>query len=687
MSVNLSPLGGVAAQFFNNDGVPLAGGLIYTYAAGTNTPASTYTTGAGTIAHSNPIVLDSAGRIPTGEIWLTDGVAYKFVIKDVNLTLIGTYDNIVGINSNFVNYTSSQEIQTATAGQTVFTLTTMVYQPGTNSLTVFVDGVNQYGPGAQYAFVETSSTSVTFASGLHVGASVKFTTAVVNNIGGVDASQVTYDPPFSNSEVTNVEAKLAQFVTPEDFGAVGDGVADDTVAVQNAIDYCMTDPYNPKTLLLANKYYITASLEINDNLGPTVLRNNFFNIIGVGGGSGFYTDQSIIMFTASAFTGTQSVGRQIRWQNVTFEADDIATNVYVNDGSYIQIHLDNCQFTRVTFMNTSGVNTFSYWFTNCYIGDAPKTFFELIYTSANDVLFDGCYFNGTNGNAFPGIRLSLVQGFKCTNNTFESMDGTPIILRGSRSSEISGNYFEACGLIGATYYIDLNESGSAELSGVSISGNLLYMTSGQDADLAFYAINWDGVTAGSSNGNWCTGKLHKIVNAQPGYDLSINGDVQSTTGSSSGRAAIRPDRYFDLLAANNIVSTGNIANAYEQFIAQGNPALYSVLNTAVASTTGATIGAIVSKTVNLNGNAHAKVRFVTGPASWIKGEIWLETNPSDATNPAVATVPRLKVRENGSVQFVPLASAPSSPAEGDVYYNSTAHMLYCYDGTTWQALF
>jgi hypothetical protein len=225
MAVLLSPVGGVAAQFFNNDGVPLAGGLIYTYAAGTSTPAATYTTGAGIVAHSNPIVLDSAGRVPSGEIWLTDGVAYKFVIKDASMTLIGTYDNIVGINSNFVNYTASQEIQTATAGQTLFTLTTMQYQPGTNSLTVFVDGVNQYGPGAQYAFVETSATSVTFASGLHVGASVKFTTAVINNIGGVDASQVTYDPPFASSETTNVEAKLSEYLSVTDFIPPGTNTA------------------------------------------------------------------------------------------------------------------------------------------------------------------------------------------------------------------------------------------------------------------------------------------------------------------------------------------------------------------------------------------------------------------------------------------------------------------------------
>jgi hypothetical protein len=73
MSVNLSAFGGVGWQFFDNNGVPLAGGLIYTYAAGTTTPQATYTTSAGTIAHTNPIVLNSAGRVPGGEIWLAVG--------------------------------------------------------------------------------------------------------------------------------------------------------------------------------------------------------------------------------------------------------------------------------------------------------------------------------------------------------------------------------------------------------------------------------------------------------------------------------------------------------------------------------------------------------------------------------------------------------------------------------------
>jgi len=99
MAVSLSPVGGVAAQFFDNNGVILSGGKLFTYLAGTTTPAATYTTSSGGTAHTNPIILDSAGRVPSGEIWLTNAVSYKFVIKNSNDVLIATYDNVSGINS------------------------------------------------------------------------------------------------------------------------------------------------------------------------------------------------------------------------------------------------------------------------------------------------------------------------------------------------------------------------------------------------------------------------------------------------------------------------------------------------------------------------------------------------------------------------------------------------------------
>jgi hypothetical protein len=112
--VNLSALAGAGQQFFDNNGVPLTGGKLYSYEAGTSTPQTTYTSVNGATAHTNPIVLDSAGRVATGEIWVIAGKNYKFVLKTLTDTTIATWDNITGINgtgiatsADLVSYISS----------------------------------------------------------------------------------------------------------------------------------------------------------------------------------------------------------------------------------------------------------------------------------------------------------------------------------------------------------------------------------------------------------------------------------------------------------------------------------------------------------------------------------------------------------------------------------------------------
>jgi hypothetical protein len=137
MAVFLSPVGGVAAQFFTNTGSVLTGGKLYTYFAGTTTPQVSYTTSAGNVARTNPIVLDAAGRVPDGgEIWITSA-PYKFVLKDSNDVLIATYDNISGIGA------ASYQIQnfTGTGSQTVFTLSASSF--GEDYTFVYINGVYQ----------------------------------------------------------------------------------------------------------------------------------------------------------------------------------------------------------------------------------------------------------------------------------------------------------------------------------------------------------------------------------------------------------------------------------------------------------------------------------------------------------------------------------------------------------------
>jgi hypothetical protein len=79
----------------NNSGTIINNACIWTYTAGTTTPAATYTTSTGT-ANSNPIRSDSAGRFTA---YLAPGSSYKFVYESACVppahgTTLRTADNI-----------------------------------------------------------------------------------------------------------------------------------------------------------------------------------------------------------------------------------------------------------------------------------------------------------------------------------------------------------------------------------------------------------------------------------------------------------------------------------------------------------------------------------------------------------------------------------------------------------------
>jgi hypothetical protein len=153
MSVYLSPVGGAGAQFFDNNGNPLTGGKLFTYLAGTTTPQITYTSSTGATAHSNPIILDAAGRVPgSSEIWLVSSANYKFVLKTSDDVLLATWDNIPGVASG----SASIENFSGTGSQTVYFLTRAPLDE--NSTNVYINGVYQ-----QKNTYTVTATTLTFS--------------------------------------------------------------------------------------------------------------------------------------------------------------------------------------------------------------------------------------------------------------------------------------------------------------------------------------------------------------------------------------------------------------------------------------------------------------------------------------------------------------------------------------------
>lgn len=109
---------------FDDDGNIVPHGLLFTYAAGTSTKKNTYTDVLGAVANTNPIVLDDAGRVPSGLFLLPS--SYKFVLAPANDTdppanPIRTQDNIGAVpNTDVDNDVTGTAGETMTAGQCAY---------------------------------------------------------------------------------------------------------------------------------------------------------------------------------------------------------------------------------------------------------------------------------------------------------------------------------------------------------------------------------------------------------------------------------------------------------------------------------------------------------------------------------------------------------------------------------------
>lgn len=241
MAVVLSFLGGAGWQFFDDNGNPLSGGKIYTYAAGTTTPLTTYTSYTGLTPNANPIILDAAGRTPE-QIWATDGIFYKFVIQTSTDVQVRTWDHI----------------------------------------------------GSGFADSLANNTDPSLGDSL------------------IGFRQSNSQGNLVNAVGKTVHAKLQDIISVKDFGAVGNGVTDDTAAIQAALNAFRPTaiannglPNVSRTIYIPfGTYIITSPLSVYSG---TVL-------VGDGAASTLKADGSL---TTQIISLVPTINGQSRWVSIS----------------------------------------------------------------------------------------------------------------------------------------------------------------------------------------------------------------------------------------------------------------------------------------------------------------------------------------------------------------------------------
>lgn len=393
--VFLSPIGGAGAQFFDDNGVPLAGGLLYTYAAGTTSPSPSYIESTGTTLHTNPIVLDAGGRVPSGgEVWIPQGAYLKFVMTTPTGVTLATWDGISGVN----------------------------------------DPLSLIGAvSTQYAASNGSSLVGFIASG-------------------------TYPIPRT------VQDKLRDVVNVKDFGAVGDGVIDDTAAIQHAVDASLVVRIPAGNYRILGVIMLRAgSCIVGDGVEATTL---FRDAVGANGRG---------LFTSDSGSSTTSLsGITIQDLTVYGKSDTLGFSEFQH---LISLNgVDNATVERVKFRGFRG--------DGLYIGSGFGTGVERHNTNVKVI---GCVFDGINNmnrNALSCIDIDglLVIGCSFTNCTSSTMPGAIDLEPDNQSFHIIRN----ATIYGNTF---VNIGGNTGAVGVAIPAVVAEPTNIRIIGNAFTTVN------------------------------------------------------------------------------------------------------------------------------------------------------------------------------------------------------
>jgi hypothetical protein len=353
---------------------------------------------------------------------------------------------------------------------------------------------------------------VTFVSGLHVGAEVKFTTTQQQGAGAIDASQVSYTPAGTGAVTTNVQAKLRQTVSVKDFGAVGDGVVNDQPAIQAALNYAATIyglvffPHGEYRINSSINVYSTTAIQ-GEGIDSTVIR-----YYGTGG-------------TAIELTGTL-LNPRIKISLSDFSLYDQGTGI---NG----INMGYCYYSTLSHLRIYGftvglaiANCFNNQYNFIVSESNTQDGYNLSTTDANALNFISCQGvnNGRAGFYSEGGRSVLMSG--CT---WEANTQYGVWISGQNANRPLSHTLEGCYIEGnGLFEVYIDSQGSLIPAGVTI----------RDCYFEFIA-----------------GKAVQAIRVVDGYNVLIDGCTFDNQGgsytyslvmeSAGTKNAIRWGRNFD----------------------------------------------------------------------------------------------------------------------------------------------
>ena len=237
-----------------------------------------------------------------------------------------------------------------------------------------------------------------------------------------------------------VESKLRDVVSVKDFGAVGDGVADDTAAIQNAVNaaaggqvYCPEGTYLTGALTIPNNTTL-----IGDGQTSSILKLKFSsaqNLISHSGAAGCgvviqgmqlngnntvnINGRSLYFVTDPAIDGPALILRDVRLCN--------AAGIGANAESVLITGLNWVHFDNVRFIENGGslwLSTNDSTFISLFVGNSGVTLnVPAVVLGGSNNQFLGCYFggNGLNtGSTAPQFKLYGAVGnffYGCINDS------------------------------------------------------------------------------------------------------------------------------------------------------------------------------------------------------------------------------------------------------------------------------